>query len=108
VYAGILAYNAQEQCFIFRCRGYSCLPKDNNVYQLSTIFHRIDDLQMKITIQTNQKSEIFARRYIHRHTAIEIYSLQRSYFFNLFFKDVRDKFLKNFSGKITTISDPRA
>lgn len=108
MYAGILFYNASDQCFVFRCKGYASLPKDNIVYELSTIFHRIDDLQLKIAIQVNQKSEIYARRYIHRHTAIEIYSYQRSYFFNLFFKESRDRFLKSCSSRYSVISDPRA
>ena len=43
VFAGIFYFSAQDQCFVFRCKGYSYLPKDNIVYQLSTIFHRIDD-----------------------------------------------------------------
>lgn len=108
VYAGILYYSVQDQCLIFKCKGYGSLPSSSNVYQLSTIFHRIDDLQMKIAIQMNQKSEIFARKYIHRHTAIEVYSYQKTYFFNLFFKETRDKFLKAHSNKFTCILDLRA
>lgn len=44
VYAGIFYFSSADQSFIFRCKGYDYLPKDNRVYQFSTIFHRIDDL----------------------------------------------------------------
>lgn len=70
VYAGIFYYSSQYQGFIFKCKGYDYLPKDNLVYQFSTIVHRINDLQFKVAIQVNEKTEIFARRYILRHTGI--------------------------------------
>lgn len=54
------------------------------------------------------RSQVFVRKYIHRHTAIEIFAYHQSYFFNLFFKETRDKFMKNYASKIICVSDLRA
>lgn len=96
VYFGALY--VKDGCLKFKSLKDSDRPSGKE-YQLSTSeFHRLDKPKEKSLALKD--AVVFTRRYILRHTAIELFTRNKAYFFNLFGTDRRHSLLNELKDQV--------
>lgn len=113
VYGGML--KKKKDYIQFCYLGHKELPKGRE-YEMSTNkCHQINHLtewqekQLKSLKIKLSGSRVFTRRYILRHTALEVFQLprHRSYFFNLFFVETLQSFISELKGTEADVIERR-
>lgn len=79
-------------------------PKQENKYPFSALEFTHQKKECKRIWDNSEISEIICRRFLHQHTALEIYLKSgKSYLFNVFHKEIRDSLFKSMSSWKKTV-----